>query len=207
MRKFWNSNFTEFKKLVEAGENPLDVLEKQELIIQPDLSRALPNNWNNWVSHLKRSDRYQVRKGDVTYGVYPTEELAHKISRELQKCNWDKSKLKSIQAKYGHVSLPYSKRWVYRQGKKWAVRRNNENHKLITYGAWHDKRIAVIARDMYVEYGFDLSNQDWINETAEWIVEITDLLPSTMFGGVTVEDIAYVESRETCIYPNNNHGE
>lgn len=203
LRKFWNSNFTEFKKLVEAGENPLDVLEKQELIIQPDLSRALPCNWNNWVSHLKRSDRYQVRKGDVTYGVYPTEELAHKISRELQKCNWDKSKLKSIQVKYGHVSLPYSKRWVYRQGKKWAVRRNNENHKMITYGAWYDKRIAVIARDMYVEHGFNVGDSVWINEMAEWMVEMIDYYPNTMFGRVTIEDITYVESKETCIYPNN----
>ena len=60
----------------------------------------------------------------------PTEEMAHKISKELQKCNWDKSKLKDIQAKYGYVSPFMSKRWVYKQGNKWAVRRKNKARKI-----------------------------------------------------------------------------
>lgn len=203
LRKFWNTNFTEFKRLVLAGENPLEVLERKEIIIQPDLSRSLPNNWNNWVTYNKGLDRYTVQKGGVTYGTYKSEELAHKISKELQKVDWDKSKLKQVQAKFGYESPVMSKRWVYPQGRKWAVRRNNKNHRMVTYGAWYDKRIAIIARDMYVEYGFDLSNQDWINNLAEWIVEMIDYYPNTMFGRVTIEDITYVESKETCIYPNN----
>ena len=97
-----------------------------------------------------------------------------------------------------------SKRWVYRQGKKWAVRRKRKDKKFITYGCWHDKRIAVIARDMYIQYGFDLDNQEWINEVAEWVVQMQDHRPNTMFGKVTVEDIAHIESMETCIYSNNN---
>lgn len=204
LRRFWDTNFTEFRRLVLAGENPLEVLDKQEIVLQPDLSTALPNNWNNWVSYLRRSNRWQVRKGKETYGVYPSEELAHKISKELQKVGWDKSKLKRIQAKFGYESPIMSKRWVYRQGKKWAVRRKRKDKKFITYGCWHDKRIAVIARDMYIQYGFDLDNQEWINEVAEWVVQMQDHRPNTMFGKVTVEDIAHIESMETCIYSNNN---
>ena len=76
----WNTNWDEFKNIIHNGENPLEVLEKKERIYQPDLSRALPNNWNNWVSYLKKLNRYQVRKGTETFGVYESEELAHNIS-------------------------------------------------------------------------------------------------------------------------------
>jgi transposase len=194
LNKFWNSDWKEFVTLINNGENPLEVLEKQELIFQPDLSRNLPNNWNNWVSYLQKADRWQVRKGTETFGVYPTEKLAHKISNELQKVNWDRSKLKAIQAKYGHVSMPFSKRWVYKENKKWAVRRKDKNKKMITYGRWYDKRIAIIVRDMLLKYGFNLDNRDWIVEIAEWTVQMQDLLPYTMFGKSTLEDIEYIES-------------
>jgi len=112
----------------------------------------------------------------------------------LQKVGWDKSKLKDIQAKFGYVSPIGSKRWVYKQGRKWAVRRKDKDKVMITYGVWRDRRIAVIARDMYIEYGFNLDNQEWVNMVAEWIVEMQDLLPSTMFGKATVDDIIYLES-------------
>lgn len=194
LKKFWNTSYEEFSKLVLDGENPLEVLEKVEQIYQPDLSRALPNNWNNWVSHLKRSNTWQVRKGKETFGTYQSEELAHKISNELQKHNWDKSKLKDIQAKFGHVSLPYSKKWIYKQGRRWAVRRKDENRKMWTYGSWHDKRIAIIARDMLLMYGFCMDNRDWIVEIAEWSVQMIDLYSSTMFGKSSIEDIEYLES-------------
>lgn len=193
LKNQWGSNFDEFKRIVEAGENPLEVLERRECVFQPDLSRALPNNWNNWVSYLQRSNKWQVRKGTEHFGIYPSEELAHKISKELQKVDWDKSKLKQIQAKYGHVSLPGSKKWVYNCGRKYCVRRKGKDKKMITYGSWHDRRIAVVARDMYIKYGFSLDNRDWINEDAEWIVEMQDLCINTMFGRGTLEDIIYIE--------------
>ena len=199
LKKFWGTDWPEFKRIALAGDNPLEILEKVEQIIQPDLSRKLPSNWNNWVSHLQRTDTYQVRKADVIYGTYKSEELAHKISNELQKVNWDKSKLKQIQAKFGYTSPMMSKRWVYAHGNNWAVRRKGSNKKMVTYGVWRDKRIAEIARDMYIQYGFDLKNSEWINETAEWIVQMNDLLPDTMFGRCTVEDIAYFE--EECRIP------
>ena len=194
LKRFWNSNWQEFTTIIKHGENPLEVLEKVEQIYQPNLSRALPSNWSNWVSYLQRTNTWQVRKGKVIYGTYPTEELAHKISNDLQKVGWDKSKLKEIQSKHGHVPKPFSKRWVYRNGKRWAVRRKDKTKKMITYGNFADKRIAIIVRDMLLEYGFNLDNRDWIVELAEWTVQMQDLLPSTMFGKVTVADIAHIES-------------
>lgn len=194
--KAWNTTYTEFKQLVFDGINPLEVLEKVEQIIQPDLSTSKPSNFNNYVSYLQRSNRYQVRKGTETYGVYPTSELAHKISNDLQKCNWDKSKLKSIQEKYGHVSMPFSKKWVYKQGKKWAVRRKNKARKMLTYGVYRDKRIAILVRDMLLMYGFNLENMDWIEDTAIMTIEMIDNYQYTMFGKTTLEDIIYIETSE-----------
>ena len=207
LKTCWNSSYQEFDMLIGYGENPFEVLEKAELIYQPDMSRALPNNWNNWVSYLQKADRWQVRKGKETYGTYPSEKLAHKISNDLQKVNWDKSKLRSIQAKHGHVSLPFSKRWIYRQGNKWAVRRKDKDKRMISYGAWHDRRIAVIVRDMLLEHGFTIDNRDWIVEIAEWSVEMTDLCGNTMFGKMTLEDITYInreDVQEHYLYETQN---
>ena len=47
--KAWNTNYSEFKQLVLDGINPLEVLEKVEQIIQPDLSTSKPSNFNNRV--------------------------------------------------------------------------------------------------------------------------------------------------------------
>ena len=181
------------------GVNPLEVLTKVEQIIQPDLSTAKPNNYTGYVHHMKNGN-YNVSKGGEYYGTYKDESLARKIAKDLAKVDWDKSKLKALQKKHGYVSPVMSKRWVYRQGKKWAVRRKDKNRKMLTYGVWYDKRIAIIARDMYVEYGFNFDNQNWINNMAEWIVEMLDLLPSTMFGRSSVEDIVFIEDSERPMY-------
>lgn len=193
----WNTNWSEFKNIIHNGENPLEILEKKERIYQPDLSRALPNNWNNWVSYLKKLNRYQVRKGTETFGVYESEELAHKISNELQKVNWDKSKLKDIQAKFGYVSPVMSKRWIYKGGRKWYVRRKNKHRRMLTYGGWHDKRIAIIVRDMLILYGWKMENMDWIEPLAIMAVDMIDNYQYTMFGKVTLEDIEHIETSNT----------
>ena len=164
-----------------------------QLTFKALLSKTL---FNNYVSYLQRSNRYQVRKGAETYGVYPTSELAHKISNDLQKCNWDKSKLKSIQEKYGHVSMPFSKKWVYKQGNKWAVRRKNKDRKMLTYGSYHDKRIAILVRDMLLMYGWNMENIDWIEDTAIMAMKMIDNYQYTMFGKTTLEDIVYIETSE-----------
>jgi len=198
--KLWKTNYKEFKRLIQAGENPLTLLEKQKLIYQPDISRTMPPNFNNWVSYLQKLDRWQVRKGRETYGVYPTSELAHKISNDLQKCGWDKKQLKKIQAKHGHTSIVNSKRWVYEQGRKFAVRRKNKDRKMITYGSWHDKRIAVLVRDMLLMYGFNQDNIKWIKPLAEMTIEIMDKYNSSMFGRSSLGDIVYLEGEELSRY-------
>ena len=199
LKRLYNTDYLEFKRLVLDGVNPLEVLKKQEQIIQPDLSTAKPNNYTGYVHHMKNGN-YNVSKGGEYYGTYKDEGLARKIAKDMAKVDWDKSKLKAIQKKHGYTSPVMSKRWVYKQGRKWAVRRKDKNRKMLTYGVWYDKRIAIIARDMYVEYGFNFDNQNWINNMAEWIVEMLDLLPSTMFGRSSVEDIVFIEDSERPMY-------
>ena len=193
LKNGWGSSFNEFKKLTLAGENPLEVLEKQELIYQPDLSRAKPNNFNGNVHRMKRGSYQVMRKGEY-YGAYPNEKLARKIVKELKKVDWDKSKLKQIHEKIGYTSPVMSKRWVYKGGRKWYVRRKDKNRHMVTYGGWHDKRIACIVRDLLIKYGWKVENMQWIEEIAVWTVQMMDLLPYAMFGQVTLEDIAYFES-------------
>lgn len=51
-------------------------------------------------SHIKREDKYRVRKSldgkMIYYGDYDTEEMAKQIVEELEKVDWDKSKLYGI---------------------------------------------------------------------------------------------------------------
>ena len=196
LKRYWNTSWQEFKRIAVAGDNPIEVLEKAELIYQPDLSRTMPSNFNNYVS--RKEDQYGltwvVSRRGVYYGAYKTEATAQKVSKELAKVDWDKSKLEAIREKLNCKSVVMSKRWVYPNGKGWSVRRKNKERKMINYGTWQDKRIAEIARDMYIKYGFDPANKEWVNDIAEWTVHILDLLPLSMFGKMTFEDIAYLEA-------------
>ena len=192
--KAWNTTYKEFKQLVMDGINPLEVLEKVEQIIQPDLSTSKPSNFNNYVYYNQQDKRYAIQRKGKTFGCYPREEIAHKISNDLQKCGWDKSKLKDIQAKHGYVSPFMSKRWVYKQGKKWAVRRKNKKRKMLNYGSYHDKRIACLVRDMLVMYGWNIEDILWIEDTAIISMKMIDNYQYTMFGKTTLEDIVYIET-------------
>lgn len=193
--KLWNTNYCEFKQLIIDGLNPLEVLEKKEQIIMPDLSTAMPSNYTGYVHTLQRGVYTVARKGEY-YGTYKSKELARKIAKDLAKVDWDKSKLKRIQAKHGWTSPVNSKRWVYEQGRKFAVRRKDKNRKTITYGSYHDKRIACLVRDMLIMYGWDLDNMKWIEDIAVMTIEMIDGYPYTMFGKTTLEDIIYIETSE-----------
>lgn len=196
LKEYYNITWSEFKEICVNGDNPLEVLDKQELIYQPDLSRTMPPNFNNYVT--KKDDQYGVRyivsRKGVYYGSFEDEKLAHKISNELAKVDWDKSKLEAIREKHNCKSKVNSKRWVYPNGKGWSVRRKNKDRRMVTYGTWRDKRIAVIVRDMLLEYGFCLDNMVWIEDIALWTVQMMDLYSSTMFGKSTSEDIIYLEA-------------
>ena len=199
--RLWNTNWTEFKQLVIDGVNPFEVLEKKELIIQPDLSTAMPSNYTGYVHTLQRGVYTVARKGEY-YGTYKSKELARKIVKDLIKVDWDKRKLKSIQAKHGWFSPVNSKRWVYSYGKKWAVRRKDKNRRMVTYGSYHDKRIACLVRDMLIMYGWNLDNMKWIEDIAVMTIQNMDTYHNSMFGKVTLSDIAFLESCSNSIKKN-----
>ena len=93
-----------------------------------------------------------------------------------------------------------TKRWVYRQGNKWAVRRKDKNRKMITYGAYYDKRIACLVRDMLIMYGFYPDNMVWVEDLAITSINNMDNYKSSMFGRVSLEDIEYLETCELTDY-------
>ena len=68
---------------------------------------------------------------------------------------------------------------------------------MLTYGGWHDKRIAIIVRDMLILYGWKMENMAWIEDLAIMAVDMVDNYQYTMFGKVTLEDIEYIETSNT----------
>lgn len=141
----YNTNWDEFKVLALADED-LSVLEARENIIIPDVSVHYKNN--NYVS--RDNDKYRVQRRGVYYGRYDDLKTATKVSKALEKVNWDKSKLNSIRKKYNCESKVNSKRWVYKHGNKYYIRKTNENKKIINYGSYKDKRLAEKVRDKLV---------------------------------------------------------
>ena len=117
LKKFWNSDWDEFKRISLTGENPINVLTKQEIIYQPDLSKPMPSNFKGWVqkSRSKKSP-FKVRKGGVEYGLYPTEKMARAVVKKLIACNWDKNRLPEIRESVGYQPVP-KRGNVYPTGK------------------------------------------------------------------------------------------
>ena len=191
LRNEYDTDWAEFKTLCESGEHPNDVLEQKPKIYKPDLTRHYKNT--NYVSHHKREKspyliyhRNKVTQQSEYFGAYPTRELANKISDDLQKVDWDKSKLKEIQAKHGWQSIVNSKGWVYPKyytSKKtgetyvvsWDVRRKDKTtRKHINYGCYKDKRVAELVRDLLVKYDWDKSRLDDFKDYAAWCISEVD---------------------------------
>ena len=119
------------------------------------------------------------------FGEYPTEELAKKIIKDLKKCGWDKSQLKRIQAKHGHVPMMGSKRWVYankrtskRTGKvkvySYSVRHKDKDKRMIQYGTYKDKRVAELVRDLLIIHDWDKTELCWIQDLATYTIKQAD---------------------------------
>ena len=189
LRNEFDTNWNEFRTLCENGENPNDVLEQKPIIYNPDLSRHYDNN-GHIAQYNRLHSKYVVSKWfdgrNYYYGAYPTRELAEKIVKDLVKCNWDKSKLKDIQAKHGHQSLVNSKRWVYpmmykskKTGEKkvagYSIRKKESGtKKIINYGFYKDKRVAELIRDLLVKYDWDKSRLDDFKDYAAWCISEVD---------------------------------
>ena len=184
LKNFWNTTWTEFKRVSLTGENPLNTLEKKEIIYQPDLSKPMPSNFNGWVQkHNSKRSPFMVRKGDVEYGYYPTEKMARKVVKKLIACNWDKSKLPEIKKSVGYEAPP-KRDHVYPQGKGWTIRRKNKERKMINYGYYDDKRIADLTRDFLKQNDYNKELYPGFRSLAEYIIRlIDDIIPYTMFNG------------------------
>lgn len=189
LRKEYGTTWAEFKRLCESGENPNDVLEQKPIIYQPNLERRYKNT--NYVSFMKGLKtpyviyhRDKETKESVYYGAYPTRELADKISNDLQACNWDKTKLKSIQAKHGWQSVVHSKRWIEENKHKlkdgtvkvygYYIRKKDKSKKMIPYGYYKDKRVAELVRDLLVECDWDKSQLESIQDYAYHCIGLID---------------------------------
>ena len=184
LRKFYNSNWTEFKRISLTGENPLNVLEKVKLVYQPDLSRSKPPNFNGYVHKNKcKRNPFMVRKGNIEYGYYPTEAMARKVVKKLEACDWDKSQLPTIKDSVGYNPLP-TRGNVYPQGKGWCIRKKNKERKMINYGYYKDKRIANLTRDFLKENNWNKEKYPSYRDLAEYIISLADnIIPYTMFNG------------------------
>lgn len=182
----YDTNWTEFKRICESGENPNDVMVQKPLVYKPDLDIHYKNT--NYVSyHKKEASPYLIYHKDketrasVYFGTYPTRELANKISNDLQKVNWDKSKLKEIQAKHGWQSPVNSKRYVVE--KKYTSKKTGETYTMHygvrkknigSFGTYKDKRVAELVRDLLILYDWDKAELCWIQDLATYTIEQAD---------------------------------
>jgi len=123
----------------------------------------------------KGKQSYHVYYGGTYYCACPTYEMAYYMRQELNKADWDKSQLKSIQRKHGWSSMVMSKRWVYPQKYKkkdgtvkimgYSVRHKNKDKRMINYGYYKDKRVAELVRDLLIENDW---NKDFLQTIQEF---------------------------------------
>ena len=182
----YDTDWAEFKTLCESGEHPNEVLEQKPLIYKPDLT--IHRTGTHIAKYDRLKSKYVVSRWENNrnhyYGAYPTKELAERIIKDLEKCGWDKSKLKEIQAKNGWQSMVGSKRWVYPQkynSKKngvtihgYSVRHKDKDKRMINYGYYTDKRVAELVRDLLLEYDWDKSKLDDVKSFAYYVIDQVD---------------------------------
>ena len=185
LRNEYDTTWQEFYGICMSGENPNDVLEQKPIIYQPNLEREYANT--NYVSYYKNLKTpyviYHKDENDVSqyFGAYPTRELADKISNDLQKCDWDKSQLETIQKKHGWKSVVGSRRWVYpvkytskKTGETYIAHYQLRRKNIGSFGCYKDKRVADIVRDLLVENDWDRSRLDEFKDYAAWCISEVD---------------------------------
>lgn len=165
LRNEYDCSWAELVKVVKAGEDPNQVLEFQPLIYKPNLDYIPPNN--NYVQfNGRRKSPYTIKYKEGYFGSYPTRELANKISNDLQRIGWDKTRLEEIQLKHGHKTIKNSKRWVYpntytskKTGKtrtlSYSVRKKDKNRVIHNFGSYKRKDVAERIRDLLISNDWD----------------------------------------------------
>ena len=187
LKNEYDISLPEFKEIILAGEDPNEVLEQKPLIYQPDLTYYTGGKYIAY--YPDRKSPYVITKwfdgGNHYFGEYPTRELAEKIVKDLIKCDWDKTQLRSIQEKHGHTPMMMSKRWVYenkrrskRTGKvkiySYSIRHKDKNKKMINYGTYKDKRVAELVRDQLILRDWDKTQLEEISDYAEYNIGLVD---------------------------------
>lgn len=154
--KKYDTDYLSFKNVVLAGDDPLQVFQLKEKIYKPDLTPSKAN-FRNYVSHHQRSKTNPyviVNSKRESFGWYPTRKLAEKIAKDLKKCNWDRSKLASIQAKHNFTPKQKRRNYIYPHGKKYTIRKQINNKK-IQYGTYKTMEIAESIRDKLIKCNWD----------------------------------------------------
>ena len=188
--KLYGTNSKEFYKLCCDGVNPCTVLEQEELIYTPDLSKT-KGNYKGYVHYSpKRKSPFIVNYRDEYFGCYPTRELADKIVKELIKVDWDKSQLKDIQKKFNFRSR-YTNEFMYiyktnRDNGTWQIRKKIDG-KNLGFGTYPNIDLAVIIRDILVSRDFKCSNLDKLRSFGKWVLHCRKIFFGNMFGGVVNE--------------------
>ena len=186
LRKYWNSSYNEFVNISLTGENPINVLEKQKHIYQPDLSRPKPPNFNGYICYDNRNCKspYFIRKDNILYGYYQTREMAEQVVKKLIACNWDKNKLPGIRESVGYVSTKKNRGNIYPHKKSggWVVRKEINGERR-NYGYYKDYEIATAVRDLLKINNWDENLYPYLRELAENVVPVLTRLKNNMFHG------------------------
>lgn len=160
--KKYDTTWKEYKRLILEGINPLDVLKFKKHVYKPNLLPVVPKReefirevvWN-------MKNPYIVKHNNVSYGCYPTKELAEKVVEELQDNDWDKKQLPSIWRKLNCFTdtmvSPFRKNYVYTTRNGSFSVRKTINGKFITFGTFEDYSMACRLRDILLEINWDTS--------------------------------------------------
>lgn len=184
LRKY-DSDWRHFKKLCLQGKDPLEYISMPEHIYTPDLTPVKPKHFKNYVikNKISKTSPYKIVKDSVQYGVYPTWEIANKVSNELQRHGWSQENRIKLQAKYGVLPKPHNKRNVYRtKYGRYSVRKRFKQNST-NYGAYDTWLEAILVRELLAYHDWDKKELSRIQAEAKQYYQMVMSLQNNMFGG------------------------
>lgn len=194
---YYNTTWTDFKRVVESGEDPLTVFELEEVVLEPDLKRYYPHS-TGYIVHHKDSDKYDIQRRGVYYGRYDTREEARRVTRRLEKVNWDKGRLTGILEDLGLARLKGNTRdFVYENSRdkngrvtSYIIRRKKRgSRRMVNYGSYRSYTLACMVRDMLRVYDWDKSRLDWIQGVCGEVYHVKRLLDGGILPRISVVDV------------------
>ena len=187
----YHTSFRDFKKLCLMGEDPLNYFSMPKHIYTPDLSPCRPKHFRNYVTKNKqnKTNPYKIVKDGVCYGVYPTREIASKISNELQRIGWSDENRRKLQAEYNLKPFGEKRYNIYpTRAGHYCVRRKL-NGKMVQYGTFDTWMEAALIRDQLKQNNWDKELMPVIREAIQDDLQLIQSFKSNMFNGKREEDI------------------